>query len=254
MGLVGSGILLKLSCSTDDFIWLTPFVVNNPRTVIPYILCMSFVSLCSIFISLAGKEAFQYISCQEEGCYWDADRVLGFAGACCLLIVTIYLFCDWWGDDDEEEVDEKDEEFVEALVPVVFEENESFPTDKNGSAGLEKYYKLEIGENTGEQARNQKVLLIKETEKKRKKYSVCRIMTIALTNSFDDLTLQSSLILSGKFTWYHMLIGWTLGATTVVIGCSFFRFCKCFINVLEKIPLFIIIGCFTIWCFYDDLS
>jgi len=110
IGLIMSACLLKLSCSSDDLAWLTPFLVQNKMLALAYLFAMECVVALAIAVSWAGTEILDTMT--EEGDYWNTERILGTASAICLSLFACLLFWEYLydndDDDDEESITEDD--------------------------------------------------------------------------------------------------------------------------------------------------
>jgi hypothetical protein len=113
-GAVFSAIVAAFYMSSDDFVWLTPFLVTNTfptGRAIFYVFCMELVVFAAwALVAMGGavKEARPGL---------PVEFVLNAVSAALLLFYTVILFRDWWlGLDEEEEEEEEWEEEAAAEV------------------------------------------------------------------------------------------------------------------------------------------
>merc|ERR1712217_1022806 len=81
------------------------------------------------------------------------------------------------------------------------------------------------------------------------KLSLCSLFTISMFGSLDDFAVQVSLMLSGVLSAPQLSGGVLLGSLIVLMVCMGAGTLKCVVRVLERIPLWSIIGAFAIWTY-----
>jgi len=81
------------------------------------------------------------------------------------------------------------------------------------------------------------------------KYTLSKLCTIAIFGSLDDFAVFVSLMLSGLFSAPQLAIGVLIGTTIVVTLCVAVGRFQCVVRVIERIPLFVIIGGFSVWTY-----
>ena len=75
------------------------------------------------------------------------------------------------------------------------------------------------------------------------------LVTVALLGSMDDLSVFFGLLLARTFEPFSLALGVCLGSALVLVICKAATLLSPVVWVLERIPLFVIIGCFTVWTF-----
>lgn len=106
LGLVVAAVLMKLTSSTDDVIWLLPFVTGKRwRYNAPfYVFCMQLVMAISFAFSLGGQAMLSSIITPSDS--WPLEKILALISAVMLTLYTMKLLHDWWHERyGEEEVD-----------------------------------------------------------------------------------------------------------------------------------------------------
>ena len=73
------------------------------------------------------------------------------------------------------------------------------------------------------------------------------LVVVAIFGSFDDLAVQTSLVLGGTVPVAALLLGVFLGSMIIVSICFAANLVKPLVNLLAKIPLWSIVGCFSIY-------
>jgi len=102
LGLVLAATLTKLTASTDDVVWLLPFVSgkNRTRNVLFYILCMQLVVVIAWLFSFCGEALLALVVTESEE--WPLSKILELISAILLTLYTGKLFYEWWkGDADD---------------------------------------------------------------------------------------------------------------------------------------------------------
>merc|ERR1712146_863296 len=81
------------------------------------------------------------------------------------------------------------------------------------------------------------------------KQTLASLFTITMFGSLDDFAVFVSVMLSGVLSVVQLMIGVLLGCCIVLVVCKGAGSVGCVSRVLEKIPLWSIIGCFAVWTF-----
>lgn len=95
----GSAMLLKITTSSDDLAWLTPFLMYKAWYFIPYLISMEIVVVISVALAFGGTQLIEEITC--DNCYWDASRVLSAVSSVGLTMFAFYLYWEYLNDEDE---------------------------------------------------------------------------------------------------------------------------------------------------------
>jgi len=276
VGLCALALVTKLSSSVDDVAWLLPYMKARHRwlNAVVYVLLMLAVVGTSILFSICGKEAVEALV-SDDGGWWTTERVLTVIAATLLACYTVYLFYDWYtGDDDDEEEDEdgdksdqeasKEPKVAEEASPTAesSEDGDSVVVEVELKPGVEHIVIAEQAAAEEKQAELEATneatqYQVEEDDKKaeeedekvatQKEPTTFSLITVALLGSLDDLSVFFGLLLSGTFNPYNLLVGVFLGSIVVVLICIGATFLRPVVWVIERIPLFVIIGLFTIW-------
>jgi len=86
------------------------------------------------------------------------------------------------------------------------------------------------------------------------KYTSWRLITVSLLGSLDDFAVFVSLLLSGIMSALQLSIGVLLGSFVVVSICMAAGKLACVVNIVEKIPLWAVIGAFSLWTYISTFA
>lgn len=112
VGVTSAALLAKLSSSTDDIVWLLPFMTAKQRewNGLCYLACVQLVVTTAWVFSTAGASLLALII--PEDSTWPLSKYLELISAIMLTLYTIKLFREWclehYSDDDEREEDEEE--------------------------------------------------------------------------------------------------------------------------------------------------
>lgn len=101
ISLVAMSTLMKLTSSTDDVVWLLPFLSgpSKRRNMIVYVASMQFVVLLSWSFSFGGEALLGYFVPEDPD--WPLAKILSLISAVLLTLFTLKLFYDWWRECHE---------------------------------------------------------------------------------------------------------------------------------------------------------
>jgi len=215
-GLVLAAMLMKLSASTDDVVWLLPFLLGARkwRNTPVYLACMQLVVAISWGISAAGSAGLQQLVPAEDSSSWPVERVLALVSAVLLTLFTFKLVHEWWFESEEEA--EEPEGASEAFL--------------SGDSGPKSEQPAGAWQATS-------------------KFNMCRLFTISMIGSLDDIAIFVSLLLSRAFSAWQLSLGVFLGSAVVVWICLAAGRCSCVVRLVEKVPLWCILGVFALWLY-----
>jgi len=221
-GLIGwlvAATLTPLSVSTDDLVWLLPFVVGKRRYRfgLLYVFCRLLVCVSSWVLSCGIQSTI-------ARCFpsWDPQRVSEVLAAILLSVYALKLFISWvmeaYGNVQEGELT-KPTTVATAKNPV---------TEKTQVSARSETASLTYGQ----------------------------LFVIAILGSMDNLFLFTPLLAARTFTPYQLLVGVLLAASlvlsTLFVGVSL---CNCLVDIVSRVPLWCIV-CFwaashTVQCITD---
>lgn len=106
LGLVFAATLMKLTASTDDVVWLLPFVSGDRkrRSVPFYLICMQLVVAISMGFSEGGAAMLERIMGDGDS-DWPLGKILELMSAVLLSVYTVKLFREWWLERHADEED-----------------------------------------------------------------------------------------------------------------------------------------------------
>ena len=256
--LLALSILTKLSSSVDDVAWLLPYI-NSERSLVNatvYSLLMQAVVWTSVLLSFVGKEAIS--SLVDNNTYWTAERVLGVASGVLLTLYSIYLFWDWYTSDDDDtdnDVNKSAEQAQDDSLPPEFFPSETAEMEQTVVQMEETTEAVplpEIPEEVALDNKNTNDDTLHETEKETP--TTTSLVTVALLGSMDDLSVFFGLLLAGTFEPASLSLGVLIGSGLVLLFCKAATFAKPAVWCLERVPLWVIIGCFAAWTFVSAFA
>merc|ERR1712216_1045351 len=245
VGLCLAATVTKLANSIDDVVWLMPFISGSRVTKVRH--SALYVGMFMIFTCLCGLltqalelllEAVLPEDAEENG--WGLEKVMSVAsGALLLLLATKFLF-DFIqerreGEDDAEESTNSgvvaDTEKAVDCTEVKLE----IPTDAEKTADIKTDADLEAPQKDSPENKNQ------EEEKDESNFTSRKLVSVIFVGSLDDICVQASMLISGAFLFSHMIIGVFCGCCIVLSICWGASLMKKVVQVMEKIPLWLII-------------
>lgn len=139
-GLVLAATLMKLTASTDDVVWLLPFVSGERkrRNVPLYLCCMQLVVVIAWCFSTGGSAVLKGILGDDDSA-WPLEKILELSSAVLLTLYTVKLFREWWlerhADDDEgaEESQDASERAAEDAPPETHVAEDAVSTETPAS-------------------------------------------------------------------------------------------------------------------------
>lgn len=135
VGLTAAAMLTKLTSSTDDIVWLFPFLsgrVRN-RNMLFYMACMQFV-VCLAWGFCAGGATLLALMVPKDSS-WPLAKILNLISAILLTLYTFKLLREWWverqaASEVEEQNGEHDEAQAEGELHEQAAESLSFSFDE----------------------------------------------------------------------------------------------------------------------------
>lgn len=271
VALVLAAMLAKLTASVDDVVWLFPFLSGKRklRNTLCYVACMQFVVAVAWGFSVGGASALSAIVPVDSP--MALAKILQLISAVLLTLYTFKLLCEWWLEGQEEAKEESVDDS---------------PAEESGTSKLEGGYILEdlddvpslpgspaatiLGnaeQSEGMPARSRsletedgeaRVAVEKEAavevEAKPEQYSLRKLVTISMFGSIDDFAVYVSVLLSGMFSPIQLFLGTLLGSIVVVVVVVSAGKCACMTRMIERIPLWVIIGAFAIWTYISTFA
>ena len=275
----------KLACSVDDVIWLSAFLTPNfkreerIKNALVYIfICLS-QPLTALFISTCGEAALDTFSQKVFGdVKFSTDKFLTIVGGVVLVCYAIYLGAEFArenfipADDDNhydtivtkkrsdivaiednyyESSDEEDNDENGSVVILADDPDETTPNeeekkfetdllscDDSGLRGRRKLHALEI-EITRPTLESQQPPLLDAPADSRS------LVFIAFFGSLDGLTLYVPLLAGKVLGIIQLLIGVAISVSFIVIVAFSITKCKAVSDVLQRIPIFVIVSIFA---------
>merc|ERR1712032_1559739 len=86
------------------------------------------------------------------------------------------------------------------------------------------------------------------------KYTMRRLLTVSLLGSLDDFAVFVSILLSGLVSVVQLFLGVLLGSIIVVMICVAAGKLSCLVSLIERVPLWVIIGAFSTWSYISTFA
>mmetsp|Transcript_12090 Transcript_12090/g.26784 ORF Transcript_12090/g.26784 Transcript_12090/m.26784 type:complete len:270 (-) Transcript_12090:240-1049(-) len=248
-GLVLAAYVTKLVASVDDVVWLLPFVVKPPTrrekliNSAVYVVLFELMVLMSTGVALAFRELMSKMMDDSDEGGWTPETVMSMISAGLLLVYAVYQF-KYGGDDDDDAGDDagdatKVEEGAAGADQVEVTIPEGGEAEK---AAMEPTTVGKPAESPSGAGEKQASVAKENTATPRK------LVVVGFLGGLDDLAIQVSLLIAGMFTVFHLAIGVLLGCSTVLAVCWGASGLRPVVNLVEKIPLWLIVlilGLFT---------
>merc|ERR1712232_915666 len=210
--LCATAVFSKLAASSDDVVWLMPFLCGSTRNKIKHSIVyvgMFMLETCACTMVTQVLAMLVDLILPEEAAKkgWTLSHVMQAASGSLLCMYAIKLFVEQWNEDSDE-ASQNEQEGTPETQDVESEE----PTHDSGD-------------------------------------SVKRLVVIGILGSLDDMCIQSSLIMAGTFQMWHMLLGVFIGCCIVVAVCWGASSCGFILRFVEKVPLWAIVAAMTLYTF-----
>ena len=81
-----------------------------------------------------------------------------------------------------------------------------------------------------------------------------RLLVVSVLGMMDDVAIFIAMLLAGTFTWLELIIGVFFGASSVLCFCLFMTCFTPIVRIIQSIPLFVIIGSFSIYTLVEAIT
>jgi hypothetical protein len=260
----GSGmvmaLVLKLSSSVDDVLWLAPFLTSktsvatrlqNSAVYIGICLVQTIVAMC---IAALGQSAVDKLMAGNKHA-WSAEKLLTIGAGILLALYSIKLLRDYIQELNEEE---------EAATAEPSKENGNTELDASAAAHTVAANAAEEGKSREMESRNATEHSVENGEEvyqplnqEVEKEGTCEakakeverqqtLICIAFIGSVDDLTLFVPMLVGKEFDIVQLCMGAFIAASSIVAFCLFIGLCKPIADCLSKMPLFVVVIAFAV--------
>jgi hypothetical protein len=222
-----------------DTIWLVPFVAQAPTRNIAVehgtIYLLSYVALTSTvsLATFAFREGLSSTTSTEATSKVDVDEISSAVGALLCWILAGLLFYKAW---------------LKKHAIVINDQSEG-SGDANGTEGL-----LEMAQTHNDPTGSSRVIdsgaadeLISTDEGSDQSGQPWMVMTLTIAGSFDEVSYYPSLILGNVFSVTELIIGTVVAALVMlVVVTMFLTQCQPVLNLIDRIPLYLVVTLFAI--------
>jgi len=213
---VSAAYFAAMSCCTDDILWLMPFISQKSHTTrfaVFYLVCMLLTGLVSW--SLVGgctrlMEAFPSV---------PVELVLQIVSTAALAYYTVTLYLQWRSDRDD----------VATSAPGV--------AKHCGQASLQPLLGKAADAPPAEP---------QECDAPKRSRTFAELLSISFLGNLDNFAIYISMMVADVFGGLHLCIGCVLSGMTTVAICSGASQFQMIIDVVEFVPMWVILGALTI--------
>jgi hypothetical protein len=256
---VSAAILVKLTSSIDDVLWLSSFMAPHLghgmrlQNAITYTGVCLFQTCMAFVLSQFGKSVLDNLLGGSDSDRMPTERLLTLISGSALFIYSIILAVDYYkehfdddgelyknvkGDSSNEGSDSSSEETCDGDKHDTLKPNQNIDLEfalTNSSNGM---VALEIDDNVDEDDNDPaSAPSIKRSRP---------LAIIAFLGSLDDLTLFVPLLVGKTFNIIELIIGALIATLMILIICIFLTRCRLIARLLERIPLVAIVAGFSI--------
>eukprot|EP00747_Dinoflagellata_sp_TGD_P220874 gnl/TRDRNA2_/TRDRNA2_92791_c0_seq1.p1 gnl/TRDRNA2_/TRDRNA2_92791_c0~~gnl/TRDRNA2_/TRDRNA2_92791_c0_seq1.p1 ORF type:complete len:356 (+),score=37.27 gnl/TRDRNA2_/TRDRNA2_92791_c0_seq1:77-1144(+) len=229
-----AGIIAILLMSTDDVIWLVPFLSSDQAPRISY----SMTYFVTTMIAVGGAWGLGHAASLVQDRYkkLPVQTVMGLVSSVLLALYAVFLYFQWHA--------ERSKESSEASSDAVHADNpQETETDLPDQAKRAK------SEPTLKDAHES----MKEPSDFPEERTFRQFFIIALVGSLDKLAVYFSMILLGVLTGPRLLLAQSACSLIVIVISTWATYWASLVRVVEKIPLWCIVGVLSIWSVFTVL-
>jgi hypothetical protein len=261
---VSAAIVVKFTCSLDNVLWLsaflTPKLSHKQRTqnVLIYAFICLLQTCLAFFISTFEEEVMENLLGNNED-RMSTDRILTLISASALLVYSIVLAKEYYdencGGEDHAEYSlvqntchgsdssaEKSDQKKEAAEE---HDNDVKPNPQDVEVG-NMVMPLEIEDGTDSDSSDNEMKEQVDDEFPRSNKESRSLAVIASLGSLDDLALLVSMLVGKRLSFVELIVGAMISTFAIVFICLSLTKCKLIADMLEKIPLIVIVSAFSV--------
>lgn len=222
---IGAAIMLKLTSSIDDVLWLAPFLTRRERKVAKLRNAAIYVGVClaqtlvATAIACSGDSLVSDLTKHIPGA-WTSQRILTVGAAGLLSLYTLKLGVEYFHGDGEKESSETGER------PQPQPQEENGVEAPNASDLTQELVEVEVAQNESGRSR--------------------ALFMVAFLGSVDDLTLYVPMLVGKEMDLIELLIGGFVAASAIVLLCVFVGLCRPIAKCISSVPLVCIVGAFAV--------
>lgn len=248
---LGSAILIKLSSSIDDVIWLAPFLTSNSsyaarlQNTTTYITVCLIQTVVAMIIAYSGNKTVKLLTGGRED-VWSTERILTVGAGALLACYSVKLSHEYfYGEEESEEgngeygqvatteAGASECEMGQVQPPV---RTGSKPLSNRPASSREIEHAVDLGKGAPP---------IEDKQLKKDAEENQTLFVIAFIGSIDDLTLFVPMLVGKSFDLAQLMLGAFIASSAIVSMCLFLSLCKPISDCLSKIPLALIVVVFA---------
>lgn len=247
---VGAAMVLKLSSSIDDVVWLAPFLTSNSSKAAKLHNSAIYIGVCltQTFVAMAlaysGDSLVGLLTHNAKNA-WTSQKILTVGAGTLLAAYSVKLayeyFTEGEGDGDCEGSEDKYTKIRDEDAGREEDEGKSMPPSLMKSISGVSLESLEDGGRP---------LPLDIDGAKDELGQTQRLFVIAFLGSLDDLTLFVPMLVGKSFDLAQLVLGSFAAAFVIVCLCLFLGLCKPIADCLSRIPLAAIVASFAVFLLF----
>jgi len=254
---LGAAILLKLTSSIDDVVWLAPFLTSNVSTASQMNNAIIYLSVClmqtvvAMFLAYSGNSMVDFLLRGQKDA-WSSDKILTVGAGSLLAIYAVKLTYDYFFEEEESdsktgEAEKSDYDQVPSNEPEV-EEGFSLCCANKSAAKPKRQIGRPLSEDAtepGEAAKEESMDAVGAAQAAKDSGNSKTLFVIAFIGSVDDLTVFVPMLVGKAFDLGQLMLGSLIAASVIVMLCVFLGLCKPIADCLAMVPLALIVAIFA---------
>jgi hypothetical protein len=263
---VSAAIVIKLTCSLNDVLWLSAFLTPNlshkqrTENALTYSFICLLQTCLAFFIFTFGQEVMESLLGKNDD-RMSADRILTLISGSALLVYSIVLAKEYYDENDGQNTendagysllentshgsDSSAEKPGQRKEEIKEDDNDDKCNPQDVEVG-NMFLPLEIEYGTDSDSSDKNMTEQVEDESPGSGKESRSLAVISLLGSLDDLALMVSMLVGKSFGVVELILGAMIATVAIVFICLFLTKCKLIADVLEKIPLVAIVTGFCV--------
>lgn len=249
---VGAAILIKLSSSIDDVVWLAPFLTSNCSQGAKLRNAGIYISVCltqtcvAMFIATSGNNLVQMIIKDTPGA-WSSEKILTVGAGVLLALYSVKLLYECLTESEEGDGDSDESSMGRGHSKDCAPEARLGGEDEDCEAMKEPLAVQKLGDDSSQDSMAEDSMSDEASEAEKKESGRSQgLFVIAFLGSVDDLTLFVPMLVGKTFDIVQLVVGGFTAATVIVCICIFLGLCKPIADCLSRIPLAAIVMAFAV--------
>eukprot|EP00747_Dinoflagellata_sp_TGD_P195054 gnl/TRDRNA2_/TRDRNA2_63179_c0_seq1.p1 gnl/TRDRNA2_/TRDRNA2_63179_c0~~gnl/TRDRNA2_/TRDRNA2_63179_c0_seq1.p1 ORF type:complete len:361 (+),score=49.72 gnl/TRDRNA2_/TRDRNA2_63179_c0_seq1:73-1083(+) len=208
-----AGVIAILIMSTDDILWLVPFMSSNKELGMIAAVTYFVTSLLAVFGAWGLSHAAYLV--QDRYKNLPVQTVMGLTSALLLFGYAVYLYVQWHAEQVKEPSEEADNPQEADPEEKAKELANSQSIDHDAAVAEERTFR--------------------------------QLLIISIVGSLDKLAVYFSMMIVGVLAAPRLLLSQIICCSLVLVIAMAATYWTTLVRVVEKIPLWCIVGVLSIW-------